>query len=53
MFRFTVMSRLGLAKPLVRLARTVEEVEPNRLAAKPAAKLSPPLRLGRTGECPA
>lgn len=52
MFRFTVMSRLGLAEPLVRLARTVEKSN-RTAAAKPAAKLSPPLRLGRTGERPA
>ena len=50
MIRFTIMSRLGLAEPLVRLARAIEKS--NRSAASLAyATSAPRLRLdGRPGE---
>jgi hypothetical protein len=51
-FRFAVMSRLGLAEPLVRLARAAEKSN-RTAAARAAAKPSPPLRLERTRERPA
>lgn len=50
MIRYTIMSRLGLAEPLVRLVRAIEKS--NRSAAsRPSAR--PRLRLdGRAGERP-
>jgi len=39
MLRFTIMSRLGLAEPLVRLARSVESS--NRRAAQRPVETSP------------
>jgi hypothetical protein len=50
MIRYTLMSRLGLAEPLVRLARTIENS--NRAAAS-RASVRPRLRLdGRPGQRP-
>jgi hypothetical protein len=47
MLRFSVMSRLGLAEPLVRLARAVEKS--NRVAAESAGHpLNFRLRFERT-----
>ena len=54
MIRYTLMSRLGLAEPLVRLARTIENS--NRAAAVRVSATSarPLMRLdGRPGERPA
>ena len=44
MLRFTIMSRLGLAEPLVRLARWVESSN-RRAAQKPAVTPRPTLTL--------
>ena len=44
MLRFTLMSRLGLAEPLVRLARAVESSN-RRAAQKPAETQLPKLTL--------
>ncbi len=43
MLRFTIMSRLGLAEPLVRLARSVEQS--NRRAAQKPVEALPKLTL--------
>ena len=52
MVRFSVMSRLGLAEPLVRLARAVEKS--NRAAASRRPVTSRPrLRLEHTRQRPA
>jgi hypothetical protein len=49
MIRFSVMSRLGLAEPLVRLARAVEKS--NRAAgSRRTVTPRPRLRLERAGE---
>ena len=45
MLRFKIMSRLGLAEPLVRLARSVEQSN-RRSAQKPAEAPLPQLTLG-------
>ena len=46
MIRYTIMSRLGLAEPLVRLVRAIEKS--NRSAAsRPSARTSPPPRRAR------
>ena len=44
MLRFTIMSRLGLAEPLVRLARSVESSN-RRAAQKPVVTQRPALTL--------
>jgi hypothetical protein len=44
MLRFTIMSRLGLAEPLVRLARWVESSN-RRAAQKPVVTPRPALML--------
>lgn len=44
MLRFTLMSRLGLAEPLVRLARSVEQSN-RRAARKPVEAPLPKLTL--------
>jgi hypothetical protein len=44
MLRFTLMSRLGLAEPLVRLARSIESSN-RRAARKPAEAPLPKLTL--------
>ena len=44
MIRFTIMSRLGLAEPLVRLARSIESSN-RRAAQKPAGAPLPQLTL--------
>lgn len=44
MLRFTLMSRLGLAEPLVRLARSVENSN-RRAARKPVETQLPKLTL--------
>ena len=44
MLRFTIMSRLGLAEPLVRLARSVESSN-RRAAQKPVETPRPALTL--------
>ena len=44
MVRFTLMSRLGLAEPLVRLARSVEQSN-RRAAKKPVETRVPKLKL--------
>jgi hypothetical protein len=51
MIRYTLMSRLGLTEPLVRLARSIESS--NRAASRRPAASAPRLRLdGRPGERP-
>ncbi len=44
MLRFTIMSRLGLAEPLVRLARSVEQSN-RRAVQKPVETALPKLTL--------
>jgi hypothetical protein len=44
MLRFTLMSRLGLAEPLVRLAREIERSN-RRVARRPAETPVPKLTL--------
>jgi hypothetical protein len=44
MLRFTIMSRLGLAEPLVRLARSVENSN-RRAAQRPVETQRPALTL--------
>jgi hypothetical protein len=44
MLRFTIMSRLGLAEPLVRLARSVERSN-RRAAQRPVSAPRPALTL--------
>ncbi|HWL34454.1 MAG TPA: hypothetical protein VNP89_12700 [Gaiellaceae bacterium] len=44
MLRFTIMSRLGLAEPLVRLARSIEGSN-RRAAQKPVEASLPKLTL--------
>ena len=44
MLRFTIMSRLGLAEPLVRLARSVEQSN-RRAAQRPVEAPRPKLTL--------
>jgi hypothetical protein len=44
MLRFTIMSRLGLAEPLVRLARSIESSN-RRAAQKPVEAPLPKLTL--------
>jgi hypothetical protein len=52
MIRYTLMSRLGLAEPLVRLARMIENSN-RTAAARVPVSTRPRLRLdGRTGERP-
>ena len=51
MLRYTIMSRLGLAEPLVRLARAIEKSNRSAAALAYAASAQPRLRLdGRPGE---
>jgi hypothetical protein len=45
MLRFALMSRLGLAEPLVRMARAVENSN-RRAASKPVEAPLPQLTLG-------
>ena len=45
MLRFALMSRVGLAEPLVRLARSVESSN-RRAAQRPVEKPLPQLTLG-------
>ena len=45
MIRFTLMSRLGLAEPLVRLARSVEQSN-RRSVRTPVEAPAPKLTLG-------
>lgn len=45
MLRFALMSRLGLAEPLVRLARSVESSNRRAAARKPAEATLPKLTL--------
>ena len=49
MVRFTLMSRLGLAEPLVRLARSVEQSN-RRAAQRPVEKPLPQLALRHTAK---
>ena len=54
MIRYSLMSRLGLAEPLVRLARTIENSNRAAAARVSAPSARPHLRLdGRAGERPA
>ena len=53
MIRYTLMSRLGLAEPLVRLARTIENRIGLLQSRASATSARPRLRLdGRPGERP-
>jgi hypothetical protein len=53
MIRFTIMSRLGLAEPLVRLARAIEKSNRSAASLTYATSARPRLRLdGRPGERP-
>jgi hypothetical protein len=53
MIRYTIMSRLGLAEPLVRLVRAIEKSNRSAASLAYATSARPRLRLdGRPGERP-
>ena len=54
MIRYSLMSRLGLTEPLVRLARTIENSNRAAVVRVSATSARPRLRFdGRAGERPA
>ena len=53
MIRYTIMSRLGLAEPLVRLVRAIEKSNRSAASRTSVTSARPRLRLdGRAGERP-